>query len=166
MNIELKKWSFGDRKHLITICNAVDRTYLSNQLPFPYTDEAADWWLDMVSKHDGVDGIFRSITVNGQITGTISVEQKKDVFCKDAEIGYFLCTDYWSRGIATEAVRQICEIAFINLDIIRITGTIFEPNQASRKVLEKNHFILEGIMKNSAVKDSHIYDVRVYAKMK
>lgn len=43
----------------------------------------------------------------------------------------------------TEAARQICEIPFEKLDIIRITGLVYEPNIASRKALENNNFILE-----------------------
>ena len=94
--------------------------YLANRLPFPYTDEAADWWLNMVKEHDGVDSIFRLITADGVPVGSISVEPKSDVYCRDAEIGYMLLSDEWSKGIATEAVRQICEIAFRKLNIIRI----------------------------------------------
>lgn len=52
----------------------------------------------------------------------------------------------------SEAVRQICEIAFEELDIVRITGQVYEPNAASRRVLEKNGFELEGILKKQFLK--------------
>lgn len=68
----------------------------------------------MVSEHDGKDGVFRAIVADGKIVGSISVEQKTDVYCKDGEIGYLLLTDCWSKGIMTEAVRQICAVAFRN----------------------------------------------------
>lgn len=55
MNVALKKWSFEDKESLIKICNEIDRTYLANRLPFPYTDAAADWWLNMVKEHDGAE---------------------------------------------------------------------------------------------------------------
>lgn len=164
MNIELKKWTFDDKESLIKICNAVDRSNLSDRLPFPYTDESADWWLNMVQEHDGKDGIFRSVAVDGNIVGNISIEQKSDVYRKDAEIGYLLLTEKWSHGIMTEAVKQICETAFAELDIIRITGLVYEPNTASRKVLEKNGFLLEGTMKNAVVKNDKIYDLCVYGR--
>ena len=44
----------------------------------------------------------------------------------------------------TEAVRQICAAAFLELDIIRITGLVYAPNVASQRALEKNSFIREG----------------------
>lgn len=166
MHIELKKWALEDRERLTALCNSTDRTYLSNRIPFPYTETDADWWLGKAQEHEGADGIFRAVTVDGQIVGNISVEQKGDVYCKDAEIGYLLDTEHWSKGIMSEAVRQICEIAFKKLDIIRITGLVHEPNRGSRRVLEKNGFALEGIMKQAVTKGENTYDLCIYGKVK
>ena len=164
--IELRKWTVNDKESLMAICNAADRSYLTGRLPFPYTEADADWWLKMVEGHDGKDGIFRSVSVDGMIVGNISVEQKSDVYGKDVEIGYLLITEKWSQGIMTEAVGQICDIAFSSLDIIRITGLVYEPNSGSRRVLEKNGFLLEGILKNAVVKEGRVYDLCVYGKLK
>ena len=166
MNLELMKWTPALKQELIDICNDVDRTFLSNRLPYPYTEESADWWLGMVSEHDGKDGVFRAIAADGKIVGNISVEQKADVYCKDGEIGYLLLTAYRSKGIMTEAVRQICKVSFSELDIIRITGLVYAPNIASRKVLEKNDFVQEGLQRNAVFKDDKVYDLCVYGKLK
>ena len=66
----------------------------------------------------------------------------------------------------TEAVRQICDAAFSELDIIRITGLVYAPNVASQRVLEKNSFIQEGIQKSAVYKNGQIYDLVLYAKLK
>lgn len=166
MKVELKKCSLVDQEILSEVCSGIDRTYIADRLPLPYTIEDAIWWINMAGEHDGKDGIFRLITVDGKVVGNISVEQKTDVFRKDAEIGYLLSTQYWSKGIATEAVRQICAIAFSELDIIRITGLVYEPNTASKRVLEKNGFTLEGIMKNAVVKNNNVYNLCVYGVLK
>lgn len=166
MNVVLRKWTVDDGQTLQKICNEVERRYLSNRLPFPYTRDDARWWLNMVEEHEGNDGVFRAIEAGGECMGNISVEQKGDVYCKDAEIGYLLRSEVWSRGIMTEAVRQICEEAFEKLDIVRITGLVYHPNMASRRVLEKNGFVLEGIMKRGVFKDGEIYDLCVYGKYK
>ena len=165
-NIKLVRWSSTLKQALIDICNHVDRSFLSNRLPYPYTEESADWWLGMVAEHDGKDGIFRAIVVDGKVVGNISVEQKADVYCKDGEIGYLLLTDCWSKGIMTEAVRQICAAAFSELDIIRITGLVYAPNIASQRVLEKNGFVREGLQRNAVYKDGKVYDLCVYGKLK
>ena len=166
VDVKLVKWTKEIKSELIKICNEVDRSYLSNRLPYPYTEESADWWLGMVSEHDGKDGIFRAIAADGKIVGNISVEQKSDVYCKDGEIGYLLMTDYWSRGIMTEAVRQICAAAFSELDIVRITGLVYAPNTASIRVLEKNGFVREGLQRNAVYKDDKIYDLCLFGKLK
>ena len=166
MNVKLVKWTQENKHELIKICNEVDRSYLSNRLPYPYTEESADWWLGMVSEHDGKDGVFRAIAADGKIVGNISVEQKSDVYCKDGEIGYLLLTDFWSKGIATEAVCQICAEAFSELDIIRITGLVYAANIASARVLEKNGFAREGLQRNAVYKDGKIYDLCLFGKLK
>ena len=165
-DVKLVKWTKEIKPELIKICNEADRSYLSDRLPYPYTEESADWWLGMVSEHDGKDGIFRAIAADGKIVGNISVEQKSDVYCKDGEIGYLLMTDYWSRGIMTEAVRQICAAAFSELDIVRITGLVYAPNTASIRVLEKNGFVREGLQMNAVYKDDKIYDLCLFGKLK
>lgn len=166
MKIELRKWRFEDKDALIMMCNTIDRTYLSGRMPDPYTEEAAAWWLNMAEESEGKNGVFREILVDGKIVGNITVEQKDDVFCKDAEIGYYLLPEAKSKGIMTEAARQICEIAFETLDIIRITGLVYESNTASRRVLEKNGFELEGIKRNAIYKNSRFYSDCIYGKLK
>ena len=166
MEITLEKWKKEDAYDLMRICNETDRTYLSNRLPYPYTEENAGWWLNMVSENEGKRGIFRSVRVDGEIVGNITVEQKEDVFVKDAELGYLLLPDMWSKGIMSEAVRRICEIAFKELDIVRITGQVYEPNAASRRILEKNGFELEGILKKAVFKEGKIWNLCVYGKTK
>lgn len=165
MQIVLKKWDNKLKNDLIEICNKVDRSFLSNRLPYPYTEKSADWYLEMVRENDGKDGVFRAIVVDGKVVGNISVEKQLDVYCKDSKIGYFLLTDYWAKGIMTEAVRQICELAFSELSIIRITGLVYAPNIASQRVLEKNGFICEGLQKNAVYKDEKIYDLCLLGKL-
>lgn len=162
MNITLKKWNFHDKDSLVKMCNTIDRTYLSNSLPYPYTHKDADFWLNKVEEHEGKNGIYRAIVMDERVIGNISVIQASDVFYKDAEIGYMLLPEYASQGIMSEAVKQICEIAFSQLDILRITGLVFGPHIASRKVLEKNGFVLEGIKKKAVIKEKHIYDLNIY----
>ena len=148
-----------DKEGLIAVCNAVDRKYLSDRMPYPYTDESAEWWINMISENEGKTGVWRVIYADGRLVGSISVEQRQDVYHKDAEIGYLLLTDYWSKGIMTEAAGKICGIAFEELDIIRITGLYYEPNAASGRVLEKTGFEYEGTRINGVAKGDNIYNL-------
>ena len=103
---------------------------------------------------------------DGRLIGNISVEKKADIYRLDGEIGYFLLDEYKGQGIMTEAVSQICELAFSELDICRITGLVFAENTASARVLEKNGFKPEGCMKQAVIKNGMLHDLLVYGKLK
>ena len=160
----LRTWSFWDREALISLCNAVYRTFLSGRLPNPYTETDADWWLSMVAENDGKEGIWRAIEADGQIVGSISVERMASENRSVGSIGYMILTPFWSQGIGTEAVRQICGIAFRELALERIIGEVFPENLASARVLEKNGFWLEETKAGAVVKGGKAMDVRVYVK--
>ena len=162
MTIDLHKWTFADREALMALCNAVDRTYLSDRLPYPYTEADADWWLGMVTENDGKEGTWRAIVMDGQIVGSISVERMTEEQRNAGSIGYMILTPFWSQGIGTEAVRQICTIAFQELALERIIGEVFPENLASARVLEKNGFRLEETKVGAVVKGGKAMGVRVY----
>ena len=162
MAINLHTWTPADKPALMALCNAVDRTFLSDWLPYPYTEADADWWLGMVAENDRKEGVWRAIVVDGQIVGSISVESLADENYAVGAIGYMILTPFWSRGIGTESVRQICEIAFRKLTLERIIGEVFPENLASARVLEKNGFRLEETKAEAIVKGGKAMDVKVY----
>ena len=164
MTIDLHKWTSADREALMALCNAVDRTFLSDRLPYPYTEADADLWLGMVAENDGKEGVWRAIVVDGQIVGSISVERMAEEQRNAGSIGYMILTPFWSQGIGTEAVRQICTIAFQELALERIVGEVFPENLASARVLEKNGFRLEETKVGANVKGGKAMDVRVYGQ--
>lgn len=166
MKIELKNWTRENKEALIKICNKIDRTYLSNRVPFPYKDENAIWWLNYIDKNEGKNGIFRAIVIDGVICGNISIEKKEDIYCKEGTLGYFLLTEYWGKGIMTKVTGKICQIAFKELNIVKISATTFNKNIASQKVLEKNNFDLEGIRKKAIYKNNDFFDEYIYSKIK
>lgn len=164
MIITLHTWTPADKPALMALCNAVDRTFLSDRLPYPYTEADADWWLGMVAENEGKEGVWRAIVVDGLIVGSISVERLANVQRNAGSIGYMVLTPFWSQGIGTEAVRQICGIAFRELALERIIGEVFPENLASARVLEKNGFRLEGTKVGAVVKGGKVMVVRVYVK--
>ena len=162
MTFDLHKWTSVDRKALMTLCNAVDRTFLSDRLPYPYTEADADWWLGMVAENDGKEGVWRAIVADGQIVGSISVERMADENRAAGSIGYMILTPFWSQGIGTEAVRKICGMAFQELALERIIGEVFPENLASARVLKKNDFQLERTKIGGVVKDGKAMDVKIF----
>ena len=156
--MELRHWTQADAMELTSLCNAVDRRFLSDRLPNPYTEKDAKEWLKMVTDNDTITGIYRAIVYDGKLIGSISVEKKDD----DAEIGYMILNEYTNKGIGTEAVKQICPIAFKILSLEQITANVFQPNIASIRVLLKNGFKYKGAIPNAVIKDGYVYDLLIY----
>ena len=73
MDYQLKKWDFLDAEELKYLCNNMNRNYLSNRIPNPYTTSDAAWWLNMVQESEGKNGVFRAVVIDGKIVGSISV---------------------------------------------------------------------------------------------
>ena len=166
MSVELRPWTDQDYEALVHICNHIDRTYLSDTIPNPYHLEDAKEYIAIANQSEGQTGIYRAILNDGKIVGNISVVKKKDIRQKDSELGYYLDKDFCSRGIMTEAVRQILLLSFNRLDIIRISAYTFAENIASQRVLEKNGFTKEGIAKNSFFKNNQIHDEFLFSILK
>lgn len=72
------------------------------------------------------------IVCNGEFAGQI--------FCKNGEIGYMLARQFWGRGIASWAVREMLSREFAKPDVEVITAGTWEDNPASMRVLQKCGF--------------------------
>ena len=57
-----------------------------------------------------------------------------------ANLGYWLRTDAWGRGYATEAARAVLDLARHALPLTRLTASHFADNPASGRVLRKLGF--------------------------
>jgi RimJ/RimL family protein N-acetyltransferase len=64
------------------------------------------------------------------------------------EIGYDLHPDYWGKNIMSMACSAMTAWAHDCLQFKRIQATVMENNLASKRVLEKSGFQLEGRMKS------------------
>ncbi len=58
----------------------------------------------------------------------------------DAEVGYWIGTRWWGRGLIPEAVAALARHAFTELDLAALWGSCFTENTASRRVMEKCGF--------------------------
>jgi len=79
-------------------------------------------------------------------------------------IGYRINERYWGKGIATKAVRALVDYLFFTVKINRIQAFVMTSNKKSQKVLQKNKFVKEGIMRQSQYwKGIGVVDLIVYS---
>lgn len=68
------------------------------------------------------------------------------------DVGYWLASERWGRGLATEAVGLLAGQAFLQEDLTALSAWVDVGNEASRRVLEKNGFRLERTVRGKAAK--------------
>uniref|UniRef100_A0A0D6QS83 N-acetyltransferase domain-containing protein n=1 Tax=Araucaria cunninghamii TaxID=56994 RepID=A0A0D6QS83_ARACU len=106
---------------------------------------------------------YKAICVHGKPVGAISIERGHGLSSCRAKIGYVVASNWWGKGIATQAVRLALSTAFRDLpNLERIEGLVEPENLASQRVLEKAGFVKEGLLcKYSTIKgrtrDFYIY---------
>ena len=61
-----------------------------------------------------------------------------------SEVGYMLAKEAWGKGYATEAMHALAGYAFTALNRHYLEALIYADNRASRKVVERLGFKLEG----------------------
>jgi ribosomal-protein-alanine N-acetyltransferase len=123
---------------------------LRDGFPNPYLPEHAEYFYKMIeAQHPKT---FFAIEYEGYFSGMISLLPLSDVYCKTAEIGYWLAEPFWNKGIMTSAVKLIIKWGWKNLDIVRIHTGVFSYNTSSTKVLEKAGFTFECEFINSVFK--------------
>lgn len=137
-------------------------------IPFPYTEEDGVFIVDYFKNKKQENNRTVNWAIRNKEAKLIGVIGFHEGFQgHKAEIGYWLAKPYWGKGIMTKAIAKVCEIAFDECGLYRITANVFEHNQASARVLEKNGFVLEApCVKNYYQKDGKIFNGKLYALTK
>lgn len=113
--------------------------------------------------------IFLGICLNECPNGIVGVAEMFD-YNKSVNmitIGYRLNEQYWGKGIATLTVKAMTEYLFNDIGINRIQAFVMTENIKSQKVLEKNGFIKEGIIRQGHIwKGQGLVDLVLYSLLK
>ncbi len=76
-----------------------------------------------------------------------------------ADVSYFIgAKEYWGRGIATEAISLVVQFGFDRLGLHRVQAGVYSTNVGSRKALERNGFLLEGVCREKFIDGSQRVD--------
>lgn len=167
MKCRIRKWELSDAGDLAAaLSNKKIQDNLRDGLPYPYTEQDGADFITAMLTADENDTFSFAVTVDNKAVGSIGVFRQGNIHRQTGELGYYIAEEYWGRGIMTEAVKQICEFVFCKSDIIRIYAEPFAYNTASCRVLEKAGFSYEGTLRNNAVKNGKVIDMKIYSLLK
>ncbi|MFG1174307.1 GNAT family N-acetyltransferase [Erwiniaceae bacterium CAU 1747] len=68
---------------------------------------------------------------------------------RQAEVGYSLLSTHFGRGYGSEALAALSDYLFNECEFHKLKAQVVEGNWASRRVLEKNGFELEGTLRDN-----------------
>ena len=121
----------------------------------PYTKERAQQWLDERAS----EGIL-SLVVERSTNRLVGLVITTDAQERELRLGYIVAEDMWGRGIASEIVDGFVGWCRGEDAISSIAAGVGNDNPASKRVLEKNGFVLvenEG----DAVEDQCFYRLTI-----
>ena len=102
-----------------------------------------------------------AITAGGNLVG--DARAAIDYSKKSVEIGYWIGEPYWSKGYATDTVKQFIRLLIRKFKPKRIDAYAFSHNKASSRVLEKSGFKFIETRKKNVRKYGRWLDNLIYA---
>jgi RimJ/RimL family protein N-acetyltransferase len=97
-----------------------DRT---SRIPSPYTEANAEEWLALlarIARQQGQPVHWAIRNQKGCLIGACGFDGFQVGKSHRAEVGYWLAKHYWGRGIMTAVVREICQFAFNEWNLVKL----------------------------------------------
>ncbi|PTB69657.1 acyl-CoA N-acyltransferase [Trichoderma citrinoviride] len=122
---------------------------LRDRFPMPYTLADAEHYLNNYAPP--------------LVIGGVSLDPKGDVYYRTWELGYWLTPSAWGKGYATELVGALVVWCFATWPRLnRIEAVAYGRNEASKAVLRKCGFTLEGVRRAAVEKNGEVLDESVW----
>ena len=161
----LRPYRPGDRDDLARLADNPNVSRgLADRFPSPYRPEDAETWIELTSAED--PPVSFAVFWRETFVGGAGLIPLADLHRGTAEFGYWLGEPYWGLGLATRAAALLAAYAFRELPFIRLQAEVFDWNGASMRVLEKNGFTREGVLRRHITKRGQVCDAVVYARLR
>jgi RimJ/RimL family protein N-acetyltransferase len=146
-SVLLRDFRWSDRQDLITL---VHDEPVYEYMKFRLDEPTAARWLDnFVNEPNTSPRRLWSLVIespDGAFAGWAGLDGRgKD---DEAEIGWYLASNHWGRGYATEATRLLIDFGFRTRGYRRLFATADPDNAASRRVLDKSGLTFAGVMES------------------
>ena len=101
-----------------------------SDVPYPYTEQKAEEWLNNINHDDLLFSIFR----NNSLIGGVGLSLEED---NDLDLGFWIGRDHWGKGYATEAAMGLIQYVKKEFNFKQINACYIKGNTGSSNVLMK-----------------------------
>lgn len=154
----------SDLPRIIELANDPLIGEMTLNIPHPYTEESAIFWLNLAytGRESGSKFIFAIRDKNsGEFMGGIGLHPGNPH--RRGELGYWIGAPYRRNGYVSEAAGRLIQFGFEELDMLRIEATHLLGNEASGRVMTNNGMEFEGDLNDYYSKNGVPRSVRLYA---
>jgi ribosomal-protein-alanine N-acetyltransferase len=163
----LREVTFADAYDLLTYLSDRDVVKHMGLEPFNTLQDAIDeisWYKSIYEEGTGIRwGITHKDT--GKVIGSCGFLNMVAKHHR-AEIGYELSKDYWGKGIAGEALKAVVKYGYHHFQLERIEALIEPSNIPSQKLVEKQGFRREGLLRHYEYTCGKFDDLYMYSLIK
>lgn len=129
-------------------------------------DEVKDWLNEnIIQSQQHPRTLYKlamTVPPDSTISGVFSLKVLNPEI-REWEIGWGVHPNWWGKGYATEAAKELLRVAFIELGAHRVTAFCHTENVASVRVMQKIGLLYEGRLRQVRWLDGCWYDEFVYA---
>ena len=169
-NIKLRQWylSDGDIEAFRQLARRADHSRTDGFLPEFYSEGCEYRWIKgMVDSLLWGDELHYAVEVDGKAVGCVNVSRCGGVYSQMGVLRLVLLPEICGKGIGTQVVKQVARDAFLcyghlSTRFERLHARVIGENKAAVRVLEKNGFIYEGTLRDTACKNNRTYDMKIY----
>lgn len=163
--VRLRPWTLKDDVDYYRLFINISYAYETEIMRCSNVEEAMGQIQQFQYNEEKGLGIYRAVVVEDKIVGTVRMDRGNDFDSCFATVGCALDNLYVNKGIGTKAMRQLVELAFTTTDVDNLMATIYAPNKASVRMVEKLDFTLYvtkrcAVWKNQQFCDALYYGLR------
>ena len=136
MNLESERLIFRlfenkDKERLIFLLNDEKISKWMENVPFPYLEKHADWWIKTGSKKKYQYAII--LKESNNLIGSLKITLS-------GEIGCWIGTKYWKKGFASESIQLIKQFGFETLNLEKLWAATHKENTAPFELMKNTGF--------------------------
>lgn len=165
--LDYRLLTHNDGELLFKFNSSIENLAYVPRTPYTTIDEAEVLLSRFIKSMDDKSAIWWAVSCKGSGSlvgygGLFNIDSDNH----RAEIGYGFLKEFWGKGYASSIVDFITNYGFTELNLHRICGLVDPLNAASIRVLEKNGYAKEGVMRDYYYARGRYFDMCLLAKVK